>query len=332
MKNTSRFFVFLFLSMLLNACVEEVNLPLRDPEPQLVVEGLLSNDPVPYEVKLSYTGVFASGRFLPSRLAVNGALVSISDDKGVRTVLEQDFLEPGTYRTADPNFVGVVGRTYSVTIVTPDEKKYVSRPERLNAVPPINRLYAEFAERTRTRPDGYEIYIDTQDPAESQNYYRWTAYGFSNRPCGNPYAWVPFFSRGINIFDDRNINGKEVKRRNVLFSAMYGSGFHFIEVAQYAMSREAYQFWQLYNEQLNRTGSILDPLPAPIKGNVVNADNPDDIALGYFQVSGIARRKLKITPDTKFSQAYVTDRSAPFVIGVSGLCNNSQESAPRGWE
>jgi Domain of unknown function (DUF4249) len=324
--------LFVLSLFVLASCVDEVSLPLRDPSPQLVVEGLISNDPVPYEVKLSYTGVFSSGRFLPIRLIVNGALVTISDDRGNTTTLEQDFLDPGTYRTTDPSFVGVVGRSYTLTVITPDEKKFVSKPERLVAVPPISRVYAEFAERTLSRPDGYEIYIDTQDPADAQNYYRWTAYGFSNRPCGQPYLWVPFFNRGINIFSDDNINGKQIARRNVLFSPMYGSGFHFIEVAQYAMSREAYQFWQLYNEQLSRTGSILDPLPAPIKGNISNAANPDDIALGYFQASGIARRKLKITPDSKFSQAYVTDRAQLFVKDVRGLCDNAQESQPRGWE
>ena len=330
MKKSFSIFILLFFALI--GCVEEIKLPLRDPQPQLVVEGLLTDDRVPYEVKLSYTGVFASGRFLPSRLTVNGALVRISDDKGNATTLDQDLLDPGTYRSTDPNFVGIAGRTYTLTVITPDEKKYTSKPQRLDAVPPISRVYAEFTERTRARPDGYEIYLDTQDPAETANYYRWTAYGFSNRPCGNPYLWVPFFSKNINVLNDQNINGKEVKRRNVLFSAMYGSGLHFIEVAQYGMSREAFQFWQLYNEQLSRTGSILDPLPAPIKGNVINADNPQDIALGFFQVSGVSRRKLKITPDGKFSQAYVTDRAQTFIKATNDLCKNGQQTRPRGWD
>jgi hypothetical protein len=60
------------------------------------------------------------------------------------------------------------------------------------------------------------------------------------------------------------------------------------------MTREAYQFWKRYQEQLERTGTILDPLPSPIEGNVYNVNNPSDLALGYFAASGIFKKRTII--------------------------------------
>jgi hypothetical protein len=42
-------------------------------------------------------------------------------------------------------------------------------------------------------------------------------------------------------------------------------GKQYVEVSQYSLTREAYQFWKLLDEQQTRTGSLFDPQPAPMK-------------------------------------------------------------------
>jgi hypothetical protein len=305
-----RYTIFLLLLGLgiLTSCIDEVNLPIRNEEQKLVVEGLITNEKTPYTVRLTYTGTFKGGNLAPASLAVSGALVTISDNTGVSVTLKPVIQQPGVYRTMDSTFVGQVGQSYTLKIVTPQGKTFVSTAELLAPLPPIEKLTAVFKNvADRSKPSGYQVTADTKDPGETGNYYRWTAYGYSRREAtGKPRGgaicctncWIPIFNNSINIFTDEQINGNEIKNRDVYFAPYYAQGKLYVEVTQYSLSREAYQFWQRFQEQQSRVGSIFDPLPAPLEGNIANSENPAELALGYFGASGISRKRLIISGDT----------------------------------
>ncbi|QNF33052.1 DUF4249 domain-containing protein [Adhaeribacter swui] len=299
--------LFLGLGML-TACIDEVNLPIRNEEQKLVVEGLITNEKPPYSVRLTYTGTFMAGRIAPASLAVSGALVTISDNTGASVTLKPIIQQPGIYRTSDSSFVGQVGKSYTLKVVTPQGKTFISSPELLLPVPPIENLTAVFKEiPDYSKPSGYQVMADTKDPAETENYYRWTAYGYSRRESlGAPRAggicctncWIPVFDNRTNIYTDDFINGNYIKNREVFFAPYYARGKLFAEVSQYSLTRAAYQFWKRFQEQQSRVGSIFDPLPAPIEGNMANAENPAELALGYFGASCVSRKRLTISGDT----------------------------------
>jgi hypothetical protein len=302
-------FLLLLLAALPGACIDEVQLPIRNDNRQLVVEGLISDEKPPYTVRLTYTGTFRTGRVAPASLAVTGARVSITDNTGGGVLLKPVLQEPGMYQTADSTYTGQAGRSYTLTVVTPEGKTYRSQAELLQPVPPIEKLSAAFQEvADNSRPSGYRVLADTRDPAATENYYRWTAYGISRRvSVGKPRGtlglccyncWVPTYTNSVNIFADDQVNGNPIKGLEVFFVPYYAQGRLYVEVSQYSLSRAAYQFWKRYQEQQTRVGSILDPLPAPIAGNVANADNPADRALGYFGASAVTRRRLLIPADT----------------------------------
>jgi len=52
-------------------------------------------------------------------------------------------------------------------------------------------------------------------------------------------------------------------------------------------TKEAYAYWDKVNEIAYLTGSIFDTPPAPIKGNIYNIKNEEEIVLGYFEVSSV---------------------------------------------
>ncbi|MBC7920072.1 MAG: DUF4249 domain-containing protein [Ferruginibacter sp.] len=296
------------IGWLATSCVDEVQLPIRNPTRQLVVEGTITNEPPPYSVKLTYSGAFQSANRLPEESYVGQATVTLGDDLG-RTVslLPRG---PGIYQTTDSSFVGTVGRTYTLRVALPDGKRYASRPEQMRSVPSIDSLSFAFVDvNVNANPErfnGYEVYTHFQDPAETDNYYRWLAYGYSQvhstgAPCslGNPnicfdYCWQANYTSAVRILSDALVNGNRITRQPVFFSPIYTRGPHLVEVSQLSLTREAYQFWKLYQEQQTRVGSILDPLPAPIVGNIANADNPNELALGYFAASAVARRRFAI--------------------------------------
>ncbi|GAB4032288.1 hypothetical protein GCM10028774_12360 [Spirosoma jeollabukense] len=97
----------------------------------------------------------------------------------------------------------------------------------------------------------------------------------------------------VDVFSDEAINGNSIRARKVIQIPVYAIGPQLIEIQQYGITQANYQFWKLYQQQNARTGSIFDPLPAPVTGNVVNASDPTDVARGYFAVTSITRKRIR---------------------------------------
>lgn len=300
-----RILVILLTVAFVASCIDRVDLPIRNEEPHLVVEGQLTNEAPPYTVRLTYTGKYggADGQN-PTDQYVNDAQVTLADDQG-RSVR---FLASGQgmYRTTETTFRGQVGRTYSLAITLSNGKRYVTKPERMPAVPVIDSLSAAVVKTGNlTKPYAFNYAVNTNDPGTEKNYYRWTGYGYTTRlsigvPCslGSPNlcnyrCWTLVSTSEVNVFSDEAINGNPLRGRFVLQVPIYAVGPQLVELQQYGLTQANYQFWKLYQQQNARTGSIFDPLPAPVIGNVINADDPTDAARGYFAVTSVTRYRLR---------------------------------------
>ncbi|WP_234733603.1 DUF4249 domain-containing protein [Tellurirhabdus bombi] len=297
---------FAVLASLVPSCIDRVDLPIRHEKPVLVVEGQITNEAPPYLVRLTYSNPFRYTGELPAEALARNAQVRLSDDAGRSTSLREILGRPSYYQTVDSTFVGQPGRIYTLSIALSDGKRYVSQPERMQAVPPIDTIYTDVARlNLTTDPFRYMVYVDAQDPAQTENYYRWTATTYSVRlstgvPCAlgssalcYDKCWIPFYHRSLNIFSDQGINGNSIKKRLVAQSPIYALGPHAMEIKQYSLSRQAYQFLRSFQEQQSRVGSIFDPLPTSIIGNIVNADDEKDHVLGYFSASAVTTKRLK---------------------------------------
>jgi len=177
----------LLLVLGLTACIEPVSLPIRQTERRLVVEGLITNEPPPYLIKLTYSGNLQSSLLIPEELAINGAVVFVSDDAGNRARLEQDPLNPAFYWMRDPALRGQAGRRYSLSVQLPNGKRYVSKPELMPTVAALEPLNVRYRRQRQDlgQPDVYDIRINTQDPPTPGNYYRWASYGYLRRWAGS---------------------------------------------------------------------------------------------------------------------------------------------------
>lgn len=348
---TRRFFQYtLLLSLLASSlvgCIEQIRVPVRTEAPILVVDGGITNRPGPYQVRITRTGTFNVPSEAYEKLAVQDASVQIIEKETNRTVrLQLVPGQPGLYQTTDDSFIGIVGNTYTIEISTSDGQTFRSEPEVMPAAPPIRELNARYsAERAvvNDTPFGYEIFLDMDDPADKPNYYRWTAYSYIRRESVGvrqlggsfwyKYCWTPVSDNNIIVHSDLYSNGRPLRDQKVFRSPVYTVGKHFVEVTQYALTREAYQFWRRFNEQRERIGTIFDPLPSPIVGNIYNADNPDERALGYFTASGITTKRIIVPGDTLI-QRNLEIETGRFI--APGDCRRAffqgTEERPAGWE
>lgn len=344
-----QFIAYSLMLLGLIACIDQVQLPIRTETPQLVVEGQLTNEAPPYTVRLTYTGKYSgSGQDTISQY-VQGAQVLLGDDQGHTTSFAAT--APGRYQSVDSTFRGQVGRAYSLTVVLGDGKRYVTKAEQMPAVPAIDSISADVIATTNlAKPYQVAYSVSLQDPASEKNYYRWTGYGYTTRQtqgvacctgclstCYNN-CWIPVSSEQVNIFSDEAINGNPLRKHAVLQIPIYSLFPQLVEIQQYAMTQANYQFWKLYQQQDTRTGSIFDPLPAPVTGNLVNANVPTDIARGYFAVTSITRQRYRTK--TYASRFYYAMTSYIFNIQLyfmpSGDCRKTYGQVPvvqpEGWQ
>ena len=335
----------LLLLAVISGCVDEVQLPARSVASRLVVEGLVTNEKPPYTVKLTFTGQYNSLIYGQNEIPVNGATVSITEIGGRTVILSQDALTPAYYWMYDSTFVGQSGKSYQLKIILPGGETYISEPELLNPVSEIDRIYAEYRPRADAEvytPDHYQILLDTKDPASAGNYYRWSGYGYVPRlSTGEPigfgfcckWCWVPVYGSRSEVLSDVLVNGNSISRRPIMLSPVYYVGRHYIEVRQYSLTKSAYQFWVKFEEQRKRTGSLFDPLPASIEGNVHREDDANVLALGYFGSSGVSTRRLTIPGDTlnaarmeiKYGDVFVEDGNCQLIY------NQGQLNPPANW-
>lgn len=291
-----------------SGCIDPIRLEIEGGYGTLVVDGLVTDQPGPYVVKLSRSIAFDNSR--PLRVfsvPEEGATVRITDNTGVTETLVE--LKPGAYETT--SLQGQVGRSYRLTVETSNGQRYVSTAEIMPAVPPVDRMEPEFDIYDRlfvstngvpriAKMEGFYIYAVATDPAETENFYRWQADGifeyFSLTDNSDiKQCWAPMrrLEDRLILAEDLHFDGKTFRQFVCIVPYERPTKF-LVKLRQQSLSKEAYRFWERSAAQQVATGSLFDPPPAPIVGNVVNEADPDEVILGYFSASSVVKFDLLI--------------------------------------
>lgn len=317
-------------------CSEPYTPELSKYEDILVIDGVITNEPGPYTVRLSRSFQYSDLEGLPERQAD----VLIKDDQGNVAALEET--SPGVYSTNDPGFRGIIGRYYQLYVYTADQQIWESEYVELKKVPEIENLYAEFGEKTGKNEieKGFQIYVDTYDPDNQTWYYRYDyeetwEYGvpypsyylvkngllmFRTEEVGR--CWRTFPSEDIIVTTSENMQSDIVRRFPVHFVSTGSNRLsvrYSILVRQYSMSREAYVYWEQLRIANEEPGTMFDKQPAQIRGNIYNINNPEMPVIGFFEATSVDSERLFITRsdlpiDTKLTSEFDDCRSEYLVI------------------
>ena len=286
-------------------CVTQFDPELTTDITKLVVDGLITDQPPPYLVRVTYSAPYTNDETIFGRSPAQ-AKVSIRDDQG--GIEELRYTSNGYFISSATGLRGIVGRKYYVVIVLPDGRQYQSREELLRPTPKIDTLRVEYQQLTGIYLRGkFKISVETTDPAESEDFYRWSWSHFETKtrcditselgPSGQliRIEWsccVPCWSvtkcEGcINIASDKLINGKKIVDQFLVDVPYTSAKPYFVLAQQQSLTKEAYNFWNKVRGQLNNSGGVFDTPPVLIQGNIYNVSNPDEQVLGYFGASSL---------------------------------------------
>jgi hypothetical protein len=294
-------YICVLIALIISGCREPFNPGIDKYENILVIDGLITDQEGPHMVRLSRSYSFDENYPDPEENAV----VTILDEDQNSFLFTED--SPGKYLSS-PGLKGLLGKSYKLVVVTADDT-YESDWVRLNRVPEIDSVTYTFEERPVTAPDqslyGIQVRVNTHDEANDTRYYRWewtetweiiTPIKSSLYP-DEERCWKTTQSSLISIGTSEHLTNDVVEEQPLYFIS---AGTNKLRIryssliSQYSMSREAYSYWKSLQDITQNTGTLFDPTPAAVTGNMYCTDDPEKPVLGIFQASAVTQMRIFI--------------------------------------
>lgn len=259
---TSYTIAFISLVIALSSCEKVIDIKLNPNDSRLVVEAQITDEPGSCIVKLSRVINYDQANSYPN---VSGALVTITDNGTVYQLIESI---PGTYTL--PELTGIPGHTYALKIRVNNEEftSICKMPEHID----LDTLYADF--EVFFIDTNLAAYIEYQDPAAQQNYYRFRT------------SIADTVSKQIYLDDDTFYDGLYAEQSIVFFDNEYKSGDSLL-VELWSIDKAVHKYFLTLS-------SIIDGQSGQLAAPANPESNISGGALGYFNAYAISRRTVVI--------------------------------------
>jgi len=304
----------LFIIAFGSSCLERYWPDVDKYDELLVVDGLISDAPGPYQVKLSLSSNLDELIYNP----LPNAVVTIEDDLGNLIHLSES--GKGNYETP-AEFQAATGRSYRLLVQTPEGGDYETEFQQLKEAPEIDSLYADAEIRDTRNPDqpigGYQFFVDVKPENNEEGFYFWRMeeaymyrsafyinyiYDGTMREMFNTDSVYLCYGQGkrseIYTYDTKNLTDKNIDQLPLTFVSNQTprlSMRYCLLVKQYFISEEAYHYWNGIEKQRGDQGSLYSKQPYQIAGNLKNKSNPEEPVLGFFIVGGVKEKKIFVS-------------------------------------
>ncbi|HVW14750.1 MAG TPA: DUF4249 domain-containing protein [Mucilaginibacter sp.] len=269
----------------------------------LVIEGVISMNDSTF-IRLSRTKkVDTFKTIIPER----GAQVYIESNANAIYPLTET--GPGAYAALPLNLDA--SRQYRLRVKTTDGKVYLSDYVPVKNSPAIDSI------GFNAQSQGVQIYANTHDDANATKYYRWEyqetwqfhswyASGYRNdwharaasdqkHSCfGNDTSTNIILANTTKLTTDLiyQLPLAVIPANSEKIETKYS-----ILVKQYALTSDAYSFWQNLQTNTEKIGGIFDVLPSQLQSNFHCVTNPGEPVVGYLSAGNVASKRIFITVD-----------------------------------
>ena len=103
-------------------------------------------------------------------------------------------------------------------------------------------------------------------------------------------CWEIIRNYELNLFDDELSNGGLISRRKVAQAPFLQRQGALLRIRQASLTRDAYAYLKLLEQQSQNTGGLADTPPSALVGNVQNSANSRDNVIGFFTASSAVYR------------------------------------------
>jgi len=319
-------------------------------ETPLVVDGLITDQAKPYLIKLTKALPFNNNnnsKYTNEYTGISKAKVTVSDDAGCTyNFTESD--TGGVYVSDPAEFVGVPGRSYMLSIKTIDNKEYRSAPQLMLPNDFKVEVSAEYGTHNQLVEDGTgayrietihgtNIFFDIENNEDTVIRFR-----FDHRitiqwviPLVPPIIGWDIWPNTdlINITDNYSTSTNNIVKNNVCFvpttetniigtkAWLHGTMVDkfvdkfVIRIIQYRLNNQTYQYYKNINTILAANGSIFDPIPSQVKGNMKCISDNTAGVLGFFETSSARYSYYAFNPFSKILR-YVKSYEPPTDSGT----------------
>jgi len=306
-KSRSPILLIAVLIVIANSCLEPYPPPtIEGGTSYLVVDGYLDNKTGSANVKLSRTIPLNSTDVAP---AESSAIVKIERNDGTSFTLS----ERGAGNYEAKNVLVDPSQKYRLYIKTNADEEFRSDFLSAKVTPSIDsvtwKVYNDL--------EGVSVLVHTHDATNATRYYFWSyeeTYEFDadyfsglkfsgGTVSAIPLAdqtytcWRTLQSQQILVGSSSRLSADVIVNFPITIIPK-GSQKLFkkysILVRQRALSVEAYTFWENLKKTTEGLGSLFDPQPGKVVGNIYNLKNPSNPVLGYFDVSEVKEKRLFI--------------------------------------
>jgi hypothetical protein len=268
----------------------------------LVVEGFLNSSVDSCIITLTRTIPTAGPATIP---AEKGAQVTLVDEDGSSISLQET--KPGLYKAG--GFTINPLKKYKLAISTSDLKSYTSDLVPVVVTPPIDSVSWK---RTST---GVSISVTTHDSTNNSRFYSWKyaetwqyhSRYFSSLDISNKTVirrtddiydcWTTLNSSDILISSSTQLS-RDIISDFLLIAIDWPSikleTKYSILVDQRAISQDEFNYLSLLKKNTENLGTLFDPLPSAIHGNLHCTTNPSELVIGYFGAGGVTTQRIFI--------------------------------------
>lgn len=283
----------------------------------LSVQARITDGARPYYVQLSnalpYNDQYTT---LAKDVAVKGAKIVLEDNAGNSETLTEQ--ANGLYATSATGIQGVVGRYYTLTIVTKTGDTYKSNACLLNPPLEIDSVYYEKTINQTLNPvtsaityeNGVNIFADLKEVKQHPVYCKFEtrvireifAYEYPagpHAPQVNVYVWTVSQLEGIPVLNpNSNPVSNLIKKQTLGFLPQdkmsknpvvykdYNITGRIISSYCYSLSEEAYLYYQHVQQQLTAENKLFDPISTNLTSNLKCQNDPSKKVFGLFEASG----------------------------------------------
>jgi hypothetical protein len=214
-------------------------------------------------------------------------------------------------------------KKYRLRIRTAAGKEYLSDWVEWKQTPPIDNIAWKVID------DEIQLMVNTHDPANKTHYYQWEfeetweytaafeAY-YSNKKGivtlldpGIFRCWRTEKSNNLFIGSTTRLNQDIISDFPLTVVPAWSEKLRIkysMLVKQNALTQEAFEYWQKLKKNTESLGTLFDPQPSQLTGNIHCVNTPDEPVIGYFGAYSVATKRVFISrnelPDWRYPYSY----------------------------